>query len=97
MVGHDSSLRVECRIPGADCNPYRVYSAALAAGLDGIANQGEPPAHFDGDVYQAEDLPTVPANLSEATDELEGSAVLRAAFGVKRCCASGVKGSSRNL
>ncbi|HKX27477.1 MAG TPA: glutamine synthetase family protein, partial [Blastocatellia bacterium] len=22
VVGHDQSLRIECRIPGADCNPY---------------------------------------------------------------------------
>ncbi len=43
VVGHGSSLRIECRIPGADCNPYLVYAAVLASGLDGIANEIEPP------------------------------------------------------
>jgi glutamine synthetase len=43
VVGAGSSLRIECRLPGADCNPYLVYAAALASGLDGIANRTEPP------------------------------------------------------
>ena len=38
IVGHGQSRRVECRIPGADVNPYLGYAALLAAGLDGIAN-----------------------------------------------------------
>ena len=31
VVGADKSLRIECRIPGADCNPYLAFSASLAA------------------------------------------------------------------
>jgi glutamine synthetase len=81
IVGHDDSLRIECRIPGADCNPYLVYAAALASGLDGIANQIEPPPHLEGDIYQATDVATVPGTLSEATDLFEGSAFARTAFG----------------
>ena len=49
--------------------------------MDGIRNKIEPPPIFTGDVYQAESLPSVPTNLSEATDELEQSAMLRQAFG----------------
>ncbi|MCS5628600.1 MAG: glutamine synthetase family protein, partial [Planctomycetes bacterium] len=45
VVGSGSSLRIECRLPGADCNPYLVYAAALASGLDGISRQIEPPPH----------------------------------------------------
>ncbi len=67
VVGSGSSLRIESRIPGADCNPYLVYTAALASGLDGIRNRIEPPAIFSGDVYQAQELPRVPATLREAT------------------------------
>ena len=37
VVGDGQSLRIECRIPGADCNPYLAFAAALASGLDGIA------------------------------------------------------------
>ena len=32
----------ECRIPGADVNPYLGYAALLAAGLDGIENEIDP-------------------------------------------------------
>ena len=43
VVGRQGSLRIECRIPGADCNPYLAFAAALASGLDGIVNHTEPP------------------------------------------------------
>jgi glutamine synthetase len=81
VVGHDQSLRIECRIPGADANPYLAYSAVLAAGLDGIANQIEPPVIFEGDVYQAQELPRVPYTLRDATDLFEASDFVRNSFG----------------
>ena len=48
VVGHGPSLRIECRIPGADCNPYLAFAAALASGLDGIEQRTEPPPPFIG-------------------------------------------------
>ena len=54
VVGKGPSLRIECRIPGADCNPYLCFAAALASGLDGIANKIEPPPLFEGDAYAAQ-------------------------------------------
>ena len=81
VVGSGPSLRVECRIPGADVNPYLAYAAALASGLDGVRRQLEPPAMFQGDVYGARELPLLPATLRAATDLLEGSAFAREAFG----------------
>lgn len=83
IVGHGPSLRVECRIPGADANPYLAFAATLAAGLDGIAGRIEPPARFAGDAYAAAELPRVPATLPEAIAELEASALFRAAFGAE--------------
>jgi glutamine synthetase len=68
VVGSGKALRIESRIPGADCNPYLVYAAALASGLDGIEQQIEPPPVFEGDVYQAQQLPRVPATLREAIE-----------------------------
>ena len=81
LVGHGAARRVECRIPGADCNPYLALAALLAAGLDGIRNETKPPPKFTGDVYAATELPHVPRTLREATDLFEASAFTRAAFG----------------
>lgn len=81
VVGHGKSLRIECRIPGADANPYMAYAATIAAGLDGIENRIEPPAIFQGDLYQAKDLPRVPPTLREAIVEFEQSDLARKAFG----------------
>ena len=81
VVGEGPSLRIECRLPGADANPYIAYAAALAAGLDGIARRTEPPPIFQGDAYGAQTLPRVPATLRDATDRFESSAFAREAFG----------------
>ncbi|MEZ4673857.1 MAG: glutamine synthetase family protein [Caldilineaceae bacterium] len=81
VVGRGNSLRIECRIPGADCNPYLAYAAALASGLDGIANQIEPPEIFVGDIYAARHLPRVPYTLRDATDLFANSDFTKAAFG----------------
>jgi glutamine synthetase len=81
IVGSGPSLRVECRIPGADANPYLVYAALLAAGLDGIERELDPGPVFEGDVYAAEGLPQVPRTLSESIAALDGSAFARRAFG----------------
>ncbi len=81
VCGRGRSLRIECRIPGADANPYLALAATLAAGLDGIANKVEPPPMFRGDVYAAADLPRVPHGLPEAVAEFEASALFREALG----------------
>ncbi|TPV94658.1 MAG: glutamine synthetase [Myxococcales bacterium FL481] len=81
VIGSGPSLRVECRIPGADCNPYVAFAAALASGLDGIEGQLPAPAAFRGDMYQAQDLPAVPSSLPEATQGFAHSGFARAAFG----------------
>jgi len=81
VVGHGEHLRIECRLPGADCNPYLAYAAALASGLDGIERELEPPAAFQGDMYGAGELPCVPASLGEATARFATSEFAAAAFG----------------
>ena len=81
VVGEGSGLRIECRIPGADANPYLALAAALASGLDGIENRIEPPPCFVGDVYAAGDLPRVPYSLSQACETFEKSAFAKRAFG----------------
>ncbi|MBA3943377.1 MAG: glutamine synthetase [Herpetosiphonaceae bacterium] len=81
VVGHGASLRVECRVPGADANPYLVYAALIAAGLDGIRNHIEPPAIFQGDIYSAKELPRIPGTLREAIAEFGACELARTAFG----------------
>ena len=83
IVGAGPSLRIECRIPGADCNPYLVFAAALASGLDGIENKIEPPPAFEGDAYSAVDVPHVPSSLRESTELFVASEFSRAAFGAE--------------
>ncbi len=81
VVGNGNSLRIECRIPGADCNPYLAFAAALASGLDGIENKIEPPEIFKGDVYAAENIAHVPKTLRDATDLFAKSEFVKRAFG----------------
>ncbi|MEJ2358289.1 MAG: glutamine synthetase family protein [Deinococcales bacterium] len=81
VVGREESLRIECRIPGADVNPYLAFTAALASGLDGIERRLEPPALYQGDVYEASDLPRFPRNLDQAVRRFEASDFAREALG----------------
>jgi len=80
VVGAGPSLRVECRIPGADANPYLCYAALLAAGLDGIERKLDPGAPFAGDAYRSAELPRVPHTMADAIRELEQSAFAREVF-----------------
>ena len=81
VVGRQSSLRVECRIPGADANPYLAFAALIAAGLDGLERELEPEEAFEGNAYAGEGLPQLPRSLGEAIGAAESSELLRTAFG----------------
>ncbi len=81
VVGSGQSLRIECRIPGADCNPYLAFAAAMASGLQGIKEKEEPPEIFTGDIYEARHLPHVPKTLKEALANFQQSEFARTAFG----------------
>jgi glutamine synthetase len=73
-------IRMECRLPGADMNPYLTIAGMLAAGLAGIEQGldcGDPSA---GDAYAGND-DQIPMTLRAATEALRGSDMLRAAFG----------------
>ncbi|HHC30161.1 MAG TPA: glutamine synthetase [Rhodobacterales bacterium] len=81
LVGdRTKGVRVECRVPGADVNPYLAIAAMLAAGIAGIEEKIEPPAPMSGDAY-AGDAEHIPTNLRDAVEALAGSKMLRAAFG----------------
>lgn len=78
---HTKAVRVECRIPGSDVNPYLACAALLAAGLDGIEKKMELEPELKGDMYSAKGIREIPHNLREAADLLNKSTMLRAAFG----------------
>jgi glutamine synthetase len=80
VVGHESSIRVECRIPGGDVNPYLAVAALVAAGLRGVEESLPLAKAFEGNAYVA-DAPRVPTSLREATELFDESAVARDAFG----------------
>jgi glutamine synthetase len=81
VVGHGQSRRAECRIPGADVNPYLGYAALLAAGLDGITNQIDPGPELKGNAYEAGEAEPFPSTLREAVDLWERSDYARSTFG----------------
>ena len=70
--------RLEYRVPDPASNPYLVFPAVLAAGLDGIKNKTEPGDPIHEDIYKMSKserkkhgIEVLPANLGEALDELE--------------------------
>jgi glutamine synthetase len=74
-------IRMECRIGGADLNPYLAFAALIAAGLAGIDEKLELQQPFVGDAYQAAKLPEIPKTLRDATETLAKSKMLKAALG----------------
>jgi glutamine synthetase len=81
IITGGAGTRVECRIPGADCNPYLAFAATIAAGLHGIDNGLEPGAPYEGNIYEAKRVPDVPKTLHDAVARLNKSKMLRAALG----------------
>ncbi|MGB3501680.1 MAG: glutamine synthetase family protein [Mesorhizobium sp.] len=75
------AIRMECRIGGADLNPYLAFAALIAAGLAGIDEKLKLQDPFVGDAYQASRLPEIPKTLRAATDTLAKSKMLKEALG----------------
>ena len=78
---HSKAIRIECRIGGADLNPYLAFAALIAAGLSGIEQELDLEAPYVGDAYFGKQLREVPKTLREAIATMTGSTMLRAAFG----------------
>ena len=80
VIGHGPAKRIECRLPGADVNPYLTLAALIAGGLHGVENELELEPAYEGSAYAA-DKPHVPLTLRDARDLFAASDVARAAFG----------------
>ena len=83
ICGADTkAIRVECRIGGADLNPYLAFAALIAAGLDGIENKMVLEPVASGDTYDtSRKLREIPKTLREATELLSNSKFLRRVMG----------------
>jgi glutamine synthetase len=80
VVGHGPSRRVECRLAGADVNPYLAISALVAGGLHGIDRDLPLEPAYEGNAYLS-DKPRVPSTLREASELFGASPIAREAFG----------------
>jgi glutamine synthetase len=82
------SARIEYRAIDPACNPYLAFSVMLAAGLKGIKESYDLPPEATTNLYElsrAEQkklgVDSLPANLSEALDEMEESDLVRETLG----------------
>jgi glutamine synthetase len=83
--------RIEDRTVDGSCNPYLAATAVLAAGLDGIERGLDPGEPNSLNLYETDEaqrrelgIDVLPANLLDATRELERCQVMRAALGRAR-------------
>ena len=88
MLRIPAAGRIEDRTVDGSCNPYLAAAAVLAAGLDGIERELDPGPPAAGNMHETSaaereqmGIETLPANLLDATRELEADEVLRAALG----------------
>ncbi|MEM7257841.1 MAG: glutamine synthetase, partial [Pseudomonadota bacterium] len=75
------SVRVECRIPGSDVNPYLAQAALIAAGIKGIEDKLPLDKPAAGDLYNDDTVPEIPRTLRSAIEVFRTSQVMRAAMG----------------
>jgi glutamine synthetase len=79
-VGQADSLRIECRVPGGDVNPYLAVAALIAGGVYGIEHSLELEPPCTGNAYAAGGE-RVPTNLRDAAHLFQTGDLARDAFG----------------
>ena len=85
IPGDDTAQHIECRVGGADGNPYLVSAATIGAAIVGIEQRIEPPDAVRGNAYDVEDsLPPewrFAPTLRDAANRLGASRTARELFG----------------
>lgn len=83
--GRYQSTRCELRCPDPSANPYLAFAVMLAAGLDGIERQIEPPAPAEEDLYHMDNdrsgMETLPSSLGAALDAMRQDQIVEEALG----------------
>ena len=77
----DTPTHLEVKTVDASANPYLALGAILAAGLDGIIHQPQPPPPVHTDPGDLQDSPRLPETLDAAIARLASDDVLLAALG----------------
>ena len=72
IVGHGQSRRVECRIPGADVNPYLGSRRCSPPASTGSRTRPTPGPELKGNAYEAGEAEPFPSTLREARRALGG-------------------------
>jgi glutamine synthetase len=80
--------RTEVRCPDPTCNPYLALAMMLNSGLEGVKNKLQAPPAVNQDIFamtarekEAAGIPSLPANLKEAIDELKANPLARETLG----------------
>ncbi len=81
IEGSDNAVRAEKRDGSADCNPYFLIAAELAAGLDGIEQGLEPSEISTGNAYEDADAEPIPTDIRDAVARAQGSDFVRSVLG----------------
>jgi glutamine synthetase len=80
------ATRIEVRLGDGTANPYLAFTAALAAGLDGIRRELEPPAPLEGLIYELPEEQQgtpLPTSFEEALEALAADDVIGDAMGAE--------------
>ncbi len=85
IPGSAKSQRLECRVSGADANPYLAASAIIGAALLGVVEKLEPGDPVTGNAYDVADRMEgpgrFPVDLRAAAERLSESGAARTLFG----------------
>ncbi len=83
-----AGTRVELRSPDPAANPYLLLALCLAAGLDGIKNQMEPPKAVNGNIFELSEremkrskIESIPANLHQAIVAMKADPFIKEVLG----------------
>jgi glutamine synthetase len=80
VVGRGDALRIECRVPGGDVNPYLAIAAMVAGAMRGLDEKMTLEPEFIGNAYDS-DKPRVPQTMRDAAGMFTASEFNRRAFG----------------
>lgn len=83
-----AGTRVELRSPDPAANPYLLLALCLAAGLDGIKHQMEPPKAVNGNIFELSEremkrskIESIPANLHQAIVAMKADPFIKEVLG----------------